>query len=73
MFPRIIPNGSRLWSLEAFSRRLSETHRQMAYKGKGGPVEPVTVKVEGSGCFWLRASSHEIAVDPQAELKRLSD
>ena len=33
----------------------------------GGPVEPtIAVKVEGSGCFWLRASSHEIATGPQA-------
>ena len=42
----------------------------MAYKGRRGSVEPATVvKVEVSGCFWLRASSHEIVAGPQAELK----
>ena len=44
----IIPNGSRLWTPEAFSRRW--VNRQRPYKGRGDPVEPATVvKVKGSG------------------------
>ena len=39
-FPPIIPNGSRLWTPEAFSRRWDG---QTSYKGRGGPVEPATV------------------------------
>ena len=31
------------------------------------------VKVEGSGCFWLQASSRKIVAGPQAELKPLSN
>ena len=71
--PERISVVSRPWSLEVF-RQSCGMNRQMASKGRGGPVEPATVaEVQGSGCFWHGASSHEIVAGPQPEPKPLSD
>ena len=59
MFPLTVPNRSRLWSPEAFSRRWEKLADGIqGCLGRGVPVEPATVaKVKGSGCFWLRAAT----------------